>query len=141
MNLYAESSAVLSWLLAENSSGPVLPLLSNADLVIASDLTLIECDRVLIRATTTKRIPEAQVSDRRALLARVSEHWTLFRVDSEIVARARQPFPQEPIRTLDAIHLATAIVARNLVPEIQLLTLDDRLRICGAQLGFEILPH
>jgi predicted nucleic acid-binding protein len=132
---------VLSWLLAENSSGPVLPLLSNADLVIASDLTLIECDRVLIRATTTKRIPEAQVSDRRALLARVSEHWTLFRVDSEIVARARQPFPQEPIRTLDAIHLATAIVARNLVPEIQLLTLDDRLRICGAQLGFEILPH
>jgi predicted nucleic acid-binding protein len=132
---------VLSWLLAENSSGPVLPLLSNADLVIASDLTLIECDRVLIRATTTKRIPEAQVSDRRALLARVSEHWTLFLVDSEIVARARQPFPQEPIRTLDAIHLATAIVARNLVPEIQLLTLDDRLRICGAQLGFEILPH
>jgi predicted nucleic acid-binding protein len=132
---------VLSWLLAENSSGPVLPLLSNADLVIASDLTLIECDRVLIRATTTKRIPEAQVSDRRALLARVSEHWTLFRVDSEIVARARQPFPQEPIRTLDAIHLATAIVARNLVPEIQLLTLDDLLRICGAQLGFEILPH
>lgn len=132
---------MLSWLLAENSSGPIRPLLSKADLVIASDLTLIECDRVLIRATTTKRLPEAQVSDRRALLARVSEHWTLFRVDSEIVARARQPFPQEPIRTLDAIHLATAIVARNLVPEIQLLTLDDRLRLCGAQLGFEILPH
>lgn len=52
---------MLSWLLAENSSGPVLPLLANADLVIASDLTLIECDRVLIRAITTKRIlPEAQ---------------------------------------------------------------------------------
>ena len=109
--------------------------------MIASDLILVECDRVLIRVTTTKRIPEAQVSDRRALLARVSEHWALFRVDSEIVVRARQPFPQEPIRTLDAIHLATANVARNLVPEIQLLTLDDRLRICGAQLGFEILPH
>ena len=132
---------MLSWLLAENSSGTVRTILSDADLVIASDLTLIECDRVLIRAITTKHISEAQVSDRRAMLARVSEHWTLFRVDSEIVARARQPFPQEPIRTLDAIHLATAIVARNLVPEIQLLTLDNRLRICGAQLGFEILPH
>ena len=132
---------MLSWLLAENSSGPVRPILSNADLVNASDLTLIECDRVLIRATTTKRIPEAKISDRRALLARVSEHRTLFRVDSDIVARTRQPFPQEPIRTLDAIHLATAIVARNLVPEIQLLTLDNRMRICGTQLGFEILPH
>ena len=29
----------------------------------------------------------------------------------------------------------------GLVPEIQLLTLDDRLRICGAQLGFDILPY
>ena len=119
---------MLSWLLAENSSGPVLPLLSNADLVIASDLTLIECDRVLIRATTTKRIPEAQVSDRRALLARVSEHWTLFQVDSEIVARARQPFPQEPIRTLDAIHLATAIVARKRVGLLKILALLAPLR-------------
>lgn len=131
---------MLSWLLAENSSGTVHTL-SDADLVIASDLTLIECDRVLICAITTKHISEAQVSDRRAMLARVSKHWTLFRVDSEIVARARQPFPQESIRILDAIHLATAIVARNLVPEIQLLTLNDRLRICGAQLGFDILPH
>ncbi len=132
---------MLSWLLAENSSGTVRTLLSEADLVIASDLTLIECDRVLIRAITTKQISEGQVSDRRAMLARVSEHWTVFRIDSDIVARARQPFPHEPIRTLDAIHLATAIVARNLVPEIQLLTLDKQVRICGAQLGFEILPH
>ena len=132
---------MLSWLLAENSSGAVRTILSDAELVMASDLTLIECDRVLIRAVKTKLLREAQVSDRRALLARVSEHWTLFRVDSNVVARARQPFPKEPIRTLDAIHLATAIIARNLVPEIQLLTLDDRLRICGAQLGFEILPH
>ena len=132
---------MLSWLLAENSSGTVRTILSEADLVLASDLTLIECDRVLKCAITTKHISEGQVSNRRAMLARVSEHWTLFRVDSDIVARARQPFPKEPIRTLDAIHLATAIVARNLVPEIQLLTLDDRLRICGAQLGFDILPH
>ena len=132
---------MLSWLLAENSSGTVRTILSEADLVLASDLTLIECDRVLKRAITTKHISEGQVSDRRAMLARVSEHWTLFRVDSDIVARARQPFPKEPIRTLDAIHLATAIVARNLVPEIRLLTLDNRLRICGAQLGFDILPH
>ena len=131
---------MLSWLLAENSSGTVRTILSEADLVIASDLTLIECDRVLIRAITTKHISEGQVSDRRAMLARVSEHWTVFRVDADIVARARQPFPQEPIRTLDAIHLATAIIARNLVPEIQLLTLDTRVRTCGAQLGFEILP-
>lgn len=120
---------MLSWLLAENSAGTVRTLLSEADLVIASDLTLIECDRVLICAITTEQISEGQVSDRRAMLARVSEYWTVFRVDSDIVARARQPSPHEPIRTLDAIHLASAIVARNLVPEIQLLTLDKQVRI------------
>ncbi len=58
----------------------------------------------------------------------------------EISDRARTPFPEEPVRTLDAIHLATAVVSRKLVPEIRLLSLDERIRSCGRALGFEVLP-
>lgn len=64
----------------------------------------------------------------------------MVRVDAEIVERARRPFPLEPIRTLDAIHSATALVARSAVLGIALLSLDDRVRRCGRQLGFELLP-
>jgi hypothetical protein len=36
--------------------------------------------------------------------------------------------------------LATALVARSAVPGIALLSLDDRVRRGGRQLGFELLP-
>ena len=48
MILYAESSAVLAWLRGETKGKTVRGLLAKAAVVIASDLTLIECDRVLL---------------------------------------------------------------------------------------------
>ena len=50
MTLYAESSAVLAWLLGEPSGRVVRERLATAAIIIASDLTLIESDRVLQRA-------------------------------------------------------------------------------------------
>ena len=47
MNIYAESSAVLAWLLGESAGHRVREVLRRAELVAASDLTLLECDRVL----------------------------------------------------------------------------------------------
>lgn len=52
MNLYAESGAVLAWLLGENKGSDVREQLSSAQRVFTSDLTLIECDRVLNRVAT-----------------------------------------------------------------------------------------
>ena len=50
MNLYAESSAALAWLLDEETAPEVGELLGAAERFVASDLTLVDCDRVLIRA-------------------------------------------------------------------------------------------
>ena len=50
MKLYAESSAALAWLLEQEHGELVADTLAQAELIITSDLTLIECDRVLIRA-------------------------------------------------------------------------------------------
>jgi hypothetical protein len=56
------------------------------------------------------------------------------------VDRARKPFPAEPIRTVDAIHLAAALTARACLAGLGLLSLDDRVRSAGRRLGFELLP-
>src|ERR1700730_4367699 len=103
-------------------------LLARADLVMTSDLTLIECDRVLIRATTLGEIVEAAAADRRAHLNGAAAHWQGLRIGNEIVDRARRLFPAEPVRTLDAIHLASVLAARSAVPGLELLSLDDRIR-------------
>jgi len=131
---------VLAWLLGEEADYRVREVLRRAALVAASDLVLLECDRVLIRAVALGEIDEATAADRRVLLNAAAAHWHLWRVSSEIVDRARRPFPVEPVRTLDAIHLASALAARSAVPGIELLSLDDRIRQAGKQLGFRLQP-
>ena len=140
MNVYAESSAVLAWLLGESDGEDARDRLSAARLVLTSDLTLIECDRVLHRAAVVGELSEAEAAERRALVGVAAEHWIVQAIDREIVERARRPFPREPIRTLDAIHLATALATRGLVTELQLLSLDERIRRNAADLGFEVVP-
>jgi hypothetical protein len=108
--------------------------------VLTSRVTVIECERVLIRALVTNLLPEAVVAQRRAVLARAGDHWVTFDLDEDVVARARRPFPAEPVRTLDAIHLATAVLARSLVPDLDVLSLDGRVRQCAEQMGFRVLP-
>ena len=138
--LYAESSAVLAWLLGEERGGDVAEILAAADGVIASDLTVVECERVLIRAWSNGAISEAERNDQSSALARVATHWTRLRMDELVVERARRPFPIEPIRTLDALHLASALTARAVAPDLRVLTLDQRIRENAERLGFVAVP-
>jgi hypothetical protein len=140
VSLYAESSAVLAWLLDESAGPSVRQSLARADMVVASDLTVIECDRVLLRAAALGELTEADAADRRAHLATAASHWHVLRIGPEIVDRARQPFPGEPIRTLDAIHLASTLVARSAVAGLELLSLDERIRRAASMLGVRVQP-
>jgi len=138
--LYAESSAVVAWLLGEAAGSAVRGLLAGADGVVTSELTLVECDRVLIRAQATGVVPEAVVASRRQRLNAAAAQWTVLALGPEVMDRARRPFPAEPVRALDAIHLASALVARGELPDLALVSLDERVRRNGADLGFEVGP-
>jgi predicted nucleic acid-binding protein len=141
LNVYAESSAVLSWLMDEQAATSVRTVLANAEIVVASDLTLIECDRVVLRALHLGELSEVEAADRRAHLTVAASHWQVLRIGSEVVTRARESFPGDSIRTLDAIHLACALVARSAIAGLQLLSLDKRTRNAGEKIGFGVLPE
>jgi len=140
VNLYAESSAVLAWLLDEDTAAAVRHHLAESELIVASDVTLIECDRVLLRASAAGELTEADAADRRAHLAAAAAHWQTMRIAPEVVERSRLAFPIEPVRTLDAIHLASALLGRAAIAGLQLLSLDERIRRNGRALGFTVLP-
>jgi uncharacterized protein with PIN domain len=140
VSLYAESSAVLAWLLDEESAASIRELLAAQKIVVASDLTLIECDRALHRAVVLGELTEAEAADRRAHLATAAAHWTVLRVGPEVIDRARQTFPGPPVRTLDALHLASLLVARSAISGLALLSLDSRVRDAAAGLGIALQP-
>lgn len=140
MILYAESSAVLSWLVGERAGEAVRAALAQASAVVASELTGLECHRALSRWTAIGRLREADAEALRSRLARDTAPWARLAIGTEVVERAGLPFPDEPLRALDAIHLASALLVRRVEPELQLLSLDERLRRSAAALGFDVVP-
>lgn len=54
--VYVESSAVLAWLLGEPTGEMVRGVLDEADRVVTSALTAVECARALQRARLTSRL-------------------------------------------------------------------------------------
>lgn len=141
MILYAESSAVLAWLLAEATGADVAATLREAEHIIVSDLLFVECDRACIRAAASGALTTRQAASVRALLAKAGSHWETLRLSSRVIDRSRQPFPVEPVRSLDALHLSSALEARSALPELQVLSLDQRVRDNAAMLGFEVVPQ
>jgi predicted nucleic acid-binding protein len=115
-------------------------VLGGADFVTTSDLTLIECDRSLLRVSASATISGERAGRLRATLARTAGHWSLLPISREIVTRARQPFPLEPVRSLDAIHLASALMAADFLPDLVLLSFDRRVRAVGVGLGLTVAP-
>ncbi|MEX2270337.1 MAG: type II toxin-antitoxin system VapC family toxin [Vicinamibacterales bacterium] len=140
MTLYVESSAVLAWLLEQEHGERAAAALASAELVITSDITLTECDRVLVCAVALNELSEADAAGRQTRLNMVAARWTLLGLDDEIAERARRPFAIEPVRTLDALHLASALVAQKALPGLAVLSLDRRVREVAERLGLVLLP-
>ena len=140
MNLYAESSAVLAWLLGEAAGQDIRVLLGEADTVVATDLPLVECDRTVCRMSALGIIDEQATADCRRQFTAEIAHWTILPFAPQIIARARQPFPNEPIRAFDALHVASALHAQTAFPDLAMLSLDERVRRVARSLGLPLLP-
>ena len=69
----------------------------------------------------------------RSLLALVD----MIEMTDSVLARALSPFPNQ-IRTLDALHLATAEYLHRRVGALELATYDKRLTAAAAALGIPV---
>ena len=83
---------------------------------------------------------ETAAAEVRATLTQAAARWAILEISSEVASRAEQAFPAEPVRTLDAIHLASALLLRHSVPDLVVVSTDDRIRGNASQLGIEIFP-
>lgn len=140
MILYAESSAVITWVLSEERESEIANVLAEAELIISSDLTMLECERVLVRGSAVGELSGGELNSRQVMLRTAAQHWMLLSFDPPVIERAQRPFPNEPIRTLDALHLAFALEAGQMIPDVRILSLDRRIRKAARDLGMEVCP-
>jgi predicted nucleic acid-binding protein len=140
VTLYAETSAVLRWLFNEPQGDAVLDRMRRASKVVSSRLTLVEARRAIRRASREAGLASAGRAEVLSALALAAARWALLDLSRSVVERAEGEFPIEPIRTLDALHLASALVLRDALPDLVVLSTDDRLRANALELGFAVLP-
>jgi hypothetical protein len=118
--IYLDTSVALAHILAEDR---VPPERLWAEPLVCSRLIEYEIwNRIHARRLTRSHSDEA-----RAVLSRVA----LIELAPPVLARALEPFPK-PVRTLDALHLASMDFLRNQGQPVTLASYDDRL-INGAR--------
>jgi hypothetical protein len=131
---YVETSALLSALLEQEPR--VKRVLRSAARCVTSALTIAEANRAVVRARTAGRLTASQErSVLRALQTFLARCDTVAVTDA-VLMRAGRPFPVEPIRTLDAIHLASADALEESPQLITIVTRDERVRENARAMGY-----
>jgi predicted nucleic acid-binding protein len=138
--VYAESSAVLAWLLGEPAAPAVRKVLARAERVVASTLTPLECGRALARGAALGTVTAVGARDAERRLAHAARGWALLEMTGAPLERAARRLPAEPVRTLDALHLAAALEFQDALGALTVLSLDERIRTNAAALGIEAAP-
>jgi predicted nucleic acid-binding protein len=130
---YWESSAVVAALL-ENDSAAAASL-NGPGHRITSSLTIAEVRRALVRARHRGVLTgEAELRLTSAALDLLQRCETID-VTRAILERVARPFAREPIRTLDAIHVATIEMAADDPRQTTVVTRDNRVRDNARALG------
>ena len=133
---YIESSALVAALLEHEADA--LKSLRAAARQITSALTLAEAARAIMRARVGDRLtPDAERAAVRAL-RRFERRCYVVAVTDDILARVRRPFPVEPVRTPDAVHLATVESLGEPPQLISVVTRGQRVRENAKALGYAV---
>lgn len=99
---------------------------------VSSALIQVECLRTIDRLRLASRLDDEAVAARREAIYRLTEGLEIVEPTLPVLRRAGQPLPVA-LRTLDAIHLATAMLWRELRGQDLVMATHDRALGLAAQ--------
>ena len=126
--LYLDTSAVLRAILENGTSPDIEERIAAAPALITSRLSLVESSRALHRLRQLAEVSEAKLADAQRELTAVWARCELWELTPSVCEMARHVAPAKSLRTLDALHLATFVLAREKIEGLELVTVDDRLQ-------------
>ena len=136
MIAYIDTSALLRIVLREPGA---LEDLRSYDGLVSSELIAVESTRTIDRL----RLQGSLTAEEAAARFRTVNEWLeaidLVLMRPPVLSRASEPMPM-PLGTLDALHLATALIWRDRVGPLPVMaTHDTMLGTAGLAFGFDVL--
>jgi predicted nucleic acid-binding protein len=133
---YIESSALVAALLEHDVQA--LKSIRSAERTVTSALTIAETARAILRARLAGRLTADEERAAVRALHRFERRCHLAAVTDAILARAGRRFSIEPIRNLDAVHLATTELLGEPASLVTVVTRDVRVRQNAEALGYRV---
>jgi predicted nucleic acid-binding protein len=125
--LYLDTSVALRATLEQGTTPALERRIAAAPVLVTSRLALVEAGRALVRVRLQGGVPESRLADARRALDALWQRCELWELTPAVCDLASVLAPDRLLRTLDALHLATFLVARRRIEGLELLTADRRL--------------
>jgi predicted nucleic acid-binding protein len=134
LKVYLDTSVILAFLLEGNDCLVKIP--QEAE-VGSSRLMWIELARVLERTIQSGTLTGEQVAAVRQSFESTSAGMVRLKINEAVQRRAEGSFPLV-IKTLDALHLATAMEwsGTDRFQNMEIWTLDRQFNLCASAMGF-----
>jgi predicted nucleic acid-binding protein len=134
LNVYVDSSVLLRIVLGEPQRLTTWSRIANP---LSSEVIRLECLRTIDRARIRLELNDEDVARQRAAVLETIDAFSLVAVNPAILERAAEPFPTS-LGSVDAIHLASALLARDRFEDLTLATHDGELAIAARAVGFRV---
>lgn len=136
MIAYVDSSVLLRVALGQPNA---LPEWRDIERGVSSALVTTESLRTLDRVRLRVNLSDIEVARRRATMLALIDSLELVEIDSTVLDRAAQPMPTE-LGTLDAIHLASALLWKDALGTDPVMATHDKALALAAQAhGLKVL--
>lgn len=129
MIAYVDASVLLRLALGQSDALSEWPRIRRG---VASALVITESLRTLDRLRLRAKLDDTDLASRRGAILRFAASLELVEVDAMVLDRAAQPMPTE-LGTLDAIHLATALLWRQMTNVPLVMATHDTALAVGAK--------
>jgi predicted nucleic acid-binding protein len=136
---YFDTSALVKRYVDEAGRREVLRLLRRHECVVSAVLP-VELRSALRRRVTEGTLEGARLAEILKRVAADRAYWTFIAVGREVLAEAETLVAQHPLRTLDAIHVASAqlLAARVSMPDLVFVSADKRQADGAAAIGLTV---
>jgi uncharacterized protein len=136
-----DTSAVIPLLVEEPTTTLLLDLLREDEHMIVWWGTPLECVSALARRAREGGLEPAQETLARASLDLLVTSWSEVQPTARVRSQAQRFLGVHPLRTGDALQLASALVWSENAPDRRIFVcLDDRLRDSARKEGFTVQP-
>ncbi|MEI7742241.1 MAG: type II toxin-antitoxin system VapC family toxin [Chloroflexota bacterium] len=140
MNAYVDASAFVRILLLEPDAEAALACWRAAEEGYVSEIGYLEVRASLAAARRSGRTWGPDAEHDHALANELWEEVVEVTLDAAVMAEAVRVAVDRGLRTLDAIHLASALIVKGDEP-LAFVSFDLRLRAAAAAEGFVVLPE